>query len=385
MSDEVLDQPTEVVDIAPVETVETVETPEISTETPETPAAPSYGSRVKALSGKAKERYQLSGDLDAAEAIQRKVSAKVTPAADKTAETEPAPGPGTQPQEQPRTRQDRNFRSLSEKASSLERDLIAAKAKLEVYERERAGSGPSAPATVKEQPQIANDDPRPDPTEYTDAKKWKDDDTAWINRQFDKRITGEQQRQQFQQSTEKWNGQLSDARKTYKDFDQVALNEQTPVSYAAMAHIQSLPDGALKSYALGKNLEVATKIAELTHIPGEHQFTTFTDFMKWVKSDPDRAMLYGEKLALAKAEIAKLQVGKVSAKAEGAPATVKPFKELIRSAARPSAEVTVDEPAQPLQDPIQRALQNIKNKVPGATKEYNRLRNEQDLRQRRGR
>lgn len=374
------------------------ETADLSTATPsEAPAGPSRSERIKGLSGKARDYYQRTGDVEGAEKRmppKAETNSETDPGAAEAAQTEGAPGtPRTE--QQPRTRQDRNFRQVTQKLTETERELIAAKAKIELYERQSAASGPSAPAAQTVEKPTVSDDPRPRPPKLTDKKydgdngtrfdednqKWLDLDTAWLERNSDRRFTVEQQRQQNQQSSTKWTEQIDSARKIHKDFDTVALSDKTPISFATMALIQSMPDGALRSYALGKSLEAATKIAELTHMPGEAQHKDFAGFMKWVKADPDRAMLYGEKLAIAKAELAKLAV---SSSRTAAPPP-KPLKEIIRSSARPSAEVNTEESAAPPQDPIARALQNIKNGVKGAQAEYVRLKNEADLRKRKGR
>lgn len=368
------------------------ETADLSTAThDERPTGPTRGERVSKLYGKAKEHYQRTGDVSAAEALMGTAKAETSlPGAD--AQTEVESGP-TGREQQPRTsRNDHNFKKVTDKLSATERELIAAKAKLEVFERQSTGSGKAVPATesTREMPEVS-DDPRPefpdieafdDPKKYTAAvKEFQKQDADWITRQFDKRFSGEQQKQQHQQSSEKWTAQLDEGRKQFSDYDSVALSDKLPVSFATMTIIHGLADGALRTYSLGKNAELATKLAELTAMPGENQHKDYPSFMKWVKSDPDRAMLYGEKMAAARAEIAKLAVPKKGTAA----LPQKPLKEIIRSASRPSAEVDTEESAGPPQDPIARALINMKNGVKGAQKEYNRLRNEQDLRNRRGR
>ena len=380
-----------------VTTVNTTKTP-VATESTETPPpaaetlpTPTRSERINALTGKGREHWRLTGNLEAAEGkIQPKTSTEETssPGAEESARTEPASGPGSEQQQnvprgtESRTRQDRNFRSLSEKASTLERELIETKAKLSVYESERAASRQPAPAASEIKPADTDSRPQfPDIEAFEDAKKfnlavkaWQTQDADWMQRQLDRRLNGERQTQQHQQSSERWNAQIETARKQFKDFDQVVFSDKAPLSYATLAVIQSIPDGAIRSYGLAKNLEIATKIAELTHIPGEAQFKSLGEFLAWVKADPDRAMLYGEKLALAKAEIAKLSV---NGKSAAAPAPQRPLKELIRSAAQPSAEVNTETSATPVLDPIATALKNHDFKT------YKRLQNEADLRARR--
>ena len=389
MPDEaVIDQVTEAVDhVSP-------ETADLST-TPLEPAGPSRSDRIKALTGKARDHYQRTGNVEQAEAKMARAAERAaeTNSGAESAQTEGVSEPPPLEQQPRASRNEHNFRKVKQELDAKDRELIAARAKLELYERQSAAGGPSAPATERQPEKPAtSEDPRPevpdidafdDPKKYNAAvKEWQKKDTEWINRQFDRKLTGEQQRQQSQQSSQKWTEQIDSARKIHKDFDTVALSDKTPVSYATMALIQGMADGALRSYALGRNIEVATKIAELTHIPGENQHKDFASFMKWVKADPDRAMLYGEKLATARSELAKLSIPRASGNA--APPQ-KPLKEIIRSASRPSAEVNTDDSAAPPQDPMVRVLANIKAGVKGAQAEYNRLKNEADLRKRKGR
>lgn len=349
----------------------------------------SRSERINALHGKAKDHYRMTGDVDAAEKLmtpkassEEASSEETQPAAAEAAETEAAPGTA-KPEQQPttRTKQDRNFREVTKRADAAERENIALKARLDVYERERAANRPSAPVTTKtEAKPVASDDPRPefpdinnfdDPKDFNKAvKDWQKADSEWVDRRLDNRFNGEKQKSEAQQFNQKWTSQIDDARKVHKDYDQVVFNGNVPLSYATMTAIQSMPDGALRSYAVAKNLELATRIAELTFIEGEEKYESPAEFLKWVKSDPDRAMLYGEKLALAKAELAKLSV---STKAAPQP---KPLKEVIRSTPKPSAEVNTEVEAAPVLDPIAQALKNKDFKT------YKRLMNEKELRER---
>jgi len=375
---EIIEQPLETNEVIPTQTVETTEMPERT--------GPSVKEFVDSLTGKAREIYQRDGLGAAKKYVQRKEQ-QDTPGASSDVQTAAASGTATTEQNKP-TRQDRNFRNLSAEKTRLERELIAANAKLELYERERAGSGRSAPAASEEKKPQVSSDARP---EFPDidqfqttkdfnaaVKKWQTEDAAWMQRQFDQRLTGERVNQQHAQASQAWNTQIENARKIHADYDAVVFNDTTPISFTAIGVIQSLTDGGLRSYSLAKNLAEATRIAELTHIPGEKDFKSFTEFMKWVKSDPDRAVLYGEKVAIAKAELAKLSVGK-PAPAPAKETPVKPLKEVIAKAPAPSAEVEVEANAAPVLDPRAVALKNHDQKA------YRRIMDERDLRKHRGR
>lgn len=374
--DAVIDQTTET---TPVETTEAT-----NVETPVERTGPTRAEQIEALTGRDRERYKLTGKLPS----ERKAAAptKELPVAEQSAKTEAASGPATteQPPKDQRSRQDRNFKSLAQAKDEAERRAIAAEAKLEVYERERAASGKSAPAATTETKAPASD-PRP---EFPDidkfetvakfnaaVKEWQTKNDEWIQRQIDGKLSQREQAQQNAQATEAWNKKIEKARAVHPDYDAVVFNDTTPISWTSIGVTWNLPDGEERAYSLASNLQEATRIAELTLIPGENQFKTFQEFLKWVRSDPDRAMLYGEKVAIAKAELAKLSVGKAAPKPQESP----PLKEVIAKASRPSAEVTTSGNAAPVTDPRAAALKNKDQKA------YRQIMNERELRARRGR
>jgi hypothetical protein len=327
----------------------------------------------------------LTGDLEAAErkmgTPKSDAPADSSPAAPKPgaspdAQTEPASGPG-----EPKPKADRDWRATRQRLAELERENTTYKAKLEVYERERAASRPPAPAAPQETPKPAPKvDGRPEfpdieafqsPKEYQKAvKEWQQKDSEWVQRQFDQRLTQSKAQEHQAKSAEAWTSQLNDARKIHTDYDQVVFSDKVPLSYITQGLIQSMPDGALRAYALAKAPEEATRIADLTHIPGEKHFKSYAEFIRWVNSSPQVAMIYGEKLAEAKRELAKLTVGQAP-KPTPQP---KPLKDVIARAPRPSAEVDVEENAAPVGDPAAQALKN------GDFAAYKRLKNEEDRR-----
>lgn len=396
-----MDEETQVVDAPVSETPASV--PE-ATHTPTaepTPAAPertgpSYQDRVGKLKGAAYDHYRKTGNLDEAEA---KMPGRPAKNSDATADSSTAtPGtPRVQTEtasgtvEPKPTRQDRDWVKTRQRLAELERENIALKAETDVYKRESAARGTPAPATTETKPVDAQAKLRPrparpnindfdDPTKYHAAEQaWHADDTRWIEEYYNYRSQNDRATTQHEQATQSWNTQIETGRKTHKDFDEVAFNSKLPISYVTLGLLQSLPDGALRSYALGKNLEDAARIAEATHIPGEAEFKSYADFMNWVRSDPNVAIFYGQKLAIAQMELAKLPLGPPSAPPkEKVPP--KPLKEVIAGQAKPSAEVNIEETAGPVGDPVANALKIAKEN--GDPTEYKRLMNERDLKNR---
>jgi hypothetical protein len=389
---EVLESPSPAPDAASTPTAAASEPPNAPSAPTTEPGrtGPSYQERVDSLRGPAREHYRRTGDLHAAEGKMpgRPKNSDAPPESSTgtdpgtpRVQTEPASGPGEQKKE---TRQDRDWKTLRSKAVDQERELTALRAKLEVYERQSAGRGASAPATPDTKPQQPADArPEPpdinafnDPKEYSAAvKAWQAKDTEWLDRYVNQRLDGERARSQYESATQSWNTRIEAARQRFTDFDQVAFNPKLPVSFVTLGLLQSMPDGELRSYALGKNIEEATRIAELTHIPGEAHFKSYAEFMNWVRSDPNVAMFYGQKLALAQMELAKLSVSASSAPPKEQ-SKHKPLKEVFAAQPRPSAEVNVEENAAPVGDSIANAL-DIAKRTGDAT-EYKRLMNERD-------
>src|SRR5438128_8404401 len=135
-------------------------------ETPVPEGIQNFETRVEALSPKAREHWQVTWDLDAAEALEPSPGETAAPppapkkekppAASngrgdrKDGPTAPASGPGTETEPQPKTAQERNFANLRKERERVERENIALKAKLEVYERDKAASRTPAPAATTE-------------------------------------------------------------------------------------------------------------------------------------------------------------------------------------------------------------------------------------------
>lgn len=360
--------------------------------TPNVPTGPSRVERIDALRGPARDAYRLDGNLEAAELkMGKKSDAAVNAdhADSSTADDDPdtssqegtvetAPAPGTGKREQPKS-QRQQFAELREAKTKAE-------ARAELLERQLAES--RKPATVDDkklavQAEVPSERPkRPRFSDYSEGDvydaamdKYELDLDAWNNRNVDQRLTGVKAEQQQQLSQAKLAEQFDAARKEFPDYDAVAFNENAPASFAMIHILESLENGAKVRYHVGKDLKLAAQIAELTYLPGEEKFTSYSEFQKWVKADPERAMAYGERRAIAKQELSKIKV-----QGTAAPKPQRPLKEVIAAHSRPSAEVDTDGSASPVNDPIQEALK--KAHATGDNRDYNRLMNAKEIRER---
>lgn len=353
-----------------------------SSETTPPPSTPSYTERVEQVlreGGENAKKYRLTGELPEYKAP----SSEVKPAASSTApepeSTVTAPVNDKPPQKKKEIDQDRNW-------SEVRRQLSEKDGQIDLLKRQLAEKGSSAPP-AKEEAKAPPADPRPklpnianfdDEKKYQDAMdKWFDDDTAWQQRQVERRFSTEKQTATTEKASTQWNERLTAAKSKYKDFEAVAFSESVPASGAMIHLIQTLENGPDVAYWLGKNLEAASRIAELTDIPG-------LDALR--KSNPvEAAMKWGEALGLARAEFSRLDLSPKSPKTPAAPP--KPLKEIITAAPRPSLEVEAEGGAAPIQDPIARALADAKANPndPSAFARYKKLQNEKDLAERKGR
>src|SRR5439155_5382166 len=301
-------------------------------ETPVPEGIQNFETRVEALSPKAREHWQLTGDLDAAEALEpaKEPGDKAAPppapkkekppAVAKASPTEPASGPGTETEPQPKTAQERNFANLRKERERVERENIALKAKLDVYEREPAASRKPAPAATTEtkpaqpekpkRPRYADFQTLDDYEKAMDAHEVKLDEYQAQLRE----ARGQQQseRQSETKRNETWTEQVTTGKSKYKDFEAVAFSSEVPASFAAIPRLQARKDGAEIAYFLGKQPEEAARIAELKDIP---EIATAQDFLalrQRAQSDPQAARTLARAEALADAAFDQLsaQLGK---------------------------------------------------------------------------
>lgn len=355
----------------------------VATTAPETaPAERTLEQRVGELTGPARDHWRLTGKVEEAEAMMPKPAPPETPSSDVKADSSPAPSEPAAPSEegeaqtetdsgpdvtpQPKaTRQDRNWAALRR-----ERDLL--KAKLELLESERAASRTSAPATTPKEahaPQAGDERPEfPDIEQFQDVKEWKKavsewkrEDAAWIRKQISTEMSQRDQQSEHQTATTRWEKIKNAGREKYKDFEQVAFSDAVPASLPAIAMLQEREDGHELAYHLGKHLDVAEKLAELTDIPGPYR--TYAELMAKAKQDPDFALMLGEKRALARAELQRI-ADSLKAVPPKPPARALP-KPTSEVAVRPNASATTDE----LADIIKRGDQDA----------YNRYMNRRDL------
>lgn len=359
---------------------ETVVAPEQAQQVVEqTVAAPTHASRVDDVlrqGGEAARKYKLTGELPEpkSDVPADSSTADVQPESS-TAATDAAATAATEQQQKPKNR-DENVRNLREKSTAQEREIIALKAKLEVFERQSAVSRPSAPTTTETTPQAdATENARPefpdveafdDPKKYQAAvKEWQKADTVWVQKQFDKRITTEKKTETTQKAATQWKERIESAKKEFPDFEAVAFNDKTLVSDAMVKVIQTAENGHLIAYALGKNPAEAERIFKLTNL-----------------AEGATPLEIAEAVGIVKAEFSRIDLASLKKGPKAAP-QVKPLKEVIASAPRPSAEVDVEGGASPVADPVEQALKDSKNS-PAAFARWKKLQNEKDLAERKG-
>lgn len=382
MADEVIDA-VEAVDTAEVETP-------VGSSAPAATAGPDRNTRINALVGAARDHYRMTGDVEAAEAMVKKPDAAdnaekadsstaddedpETSSQEGTVKTEPAPGPGNT--EQPKSKR--------QQFSELRDAKIRAEAERDLLRKQLEDARKGAPAKADEKPALKADTPierpkRPRYADYDDGKafddawdKYETDLDSWNSRTVDERVNGVRREAHQSEFQKAYQGRVKAAKDKIPDYDKYA-QANVSVSYGMAEFLLSEEDGPLVQYALGKNTAEAERISKLSVIPGEDKFQTLSEFHKWIKSDPDRAMLYGEKRAIIRIELAKLKVP--AAKAAPNP---KPLKEIIAATSQPSAEVNTDGETASTSDPIQAALKR------GDFSTYKRLMNAKEERERRG-
>ena len=357
-------------------------------ETPVPEGIQNFETRVEALSPKAREHWQLTGDLDAAEALEPSPGETAAPppapkkekppAASngrgdrKDGPTAPASGPGTETEPQPKTPQERNFANLRKERERVERENIALKAKLEIYEREPAASRTPAPAaTTETKPATPEKPKRP---RYADFQTLDDYEKAmdtyeekrehYSAQLLEAREQQQTERQSETKRNETWTEQVTTGKSKYKDFEAVAFSSEVPASFAAIPRLRARKDGAEIAYFLGKHPEEALRIAELTDIPGIVTAQDFLALRQKAQSDPQAARTLARAEALADAAFDQLsaQLGKPAASTK---TTTRPLK--------PTSEVRVDANAKPVEDELADAIAR------GDQSAYERIMNRRDV------
>lgn len=367
---------TATVETAPPSPAPAVVTPPSSEAPP--PSTPSYSERVEQVlreGGDAAKQYRLTGKVPDAPTSEVKPAASSTAPEPESTVTAPVT---SAPQKKKEIDQDRNW-------SEVRRQLSEKDGQIDLLRRQLADKGSSASPAPKEETKPSDPRPKfPNIAEFDDEKKyqakvdeWFDQDTAWQQRQIDRRFSTEKQSASTEKANTAWNDRLAAAKSKYSDFEAVAFSESVPASGAMIHLIQTMDTGADVAYWLGKNLETASRIAELTDIPG-------LDALR--KSNPvEAAMKWGEALGLARAEFSRIDLKPKTLKTPAA--QPKPLKEIITAAPRPSAEVEAEGGAAPVQDPIKQALADAKSNPndPRAFARYRELQNAKDIAERKGR
>jgi hypothetical protein len=172
---------------------------------------------------------------------------------------------------------------------------------------------------------------------------------------------------QNQALASQWQNQQTTAKAKYNDFEQVAFSDQTPASFSSIPRLKQRADGAEIAYYLGKNREVAAKIAELTHIPGVDTEQKYIDFLERSRTDIPTAQLRARAEALA-----DFAFDQISAELRAPAASPRTGPSAPRP--RPTTEVAVNGNGRVADNPIAEAI----NRKDFTT--YARLKNEEELR-----
>lgn len=183
------------------------------------------------------------------------------------AETEPDSEPGDDEETlSPAERKKRN--------RGLRAELVRANERAKVLEEQLAASRKSAPAAPKEEvkPAAASNDSLPDLDEYIEAgktaKQWQIDYAKAVRAQAKKdaqELLSQQREQQQKESKESTlQGRIKDAKKEFKDFEDLVLNGDTPASDAMIAAMQSREDGMKIAYYLATHREESERLFKLS-------------------------------------------------------------------------------------------------------------------------
>lgn len=339
---------------------------------------PNFEQKVESLTGEQRAHWELTGELpqnsDAVDSTDTSASSPDTSDASQEAESGAAPDPAIE--EQPKSGETPQEKSERKKRNDYAR-YVREKTRADMLERQlaelRTAPAPVAdPKKVPPQAEAPKERPkRPRIQDYTDGNlydadmdKYEADKDAWDSRQIEERVSGV--KTQISAVTQR-DAKLAKAREKYTDFEQVAWNKDVTASWTMLHSFEVMDDGRDLQYLVAKNPKLAAQIAELTKIPGEDQIGTFTDFQQWIKGDVNRAILFGEKLAMAKAELSKL--GKSTPAAQ----------QRQPSRSRPTSEVTVEARGAPAIDGYEDAIKTNDYEA------YERIANQRDIAERTGR
>lgn len=332
--------------------------------------------RVDSLSPDARANYWQHGDLEAAEKLAKPPDVTPESSPDKQPEsespdegeevqTEAASGPATKETEQPKpqTRQDRNWAATRKELADARHQAAVLQAKLELLERERAGTGPSAPGTEQEPDGLPE---LPNIGDYLDTEgaKYTKDLNAAVNARVkamvESALQGVEKTKQLQGIGKSWSEQKAAAAKKYKDFESAIGPEKLQVSLAAGKLIFERPDGAELAYYLGTHPEVQEALIESTDILGNYK--DLPSLEAAAAKNPQLAMELGRKLALAEVELNRISASLKS--------TAVPQKEKLKHQPQPTSEVSVEPQGSAIEDPLAAAIKS------GDQDSYNRIANQ---------
>jgi hypothetical protein len=348
----------------------------ITTEAP----PPSLGERIDRLSPEARAQWQLTGeiptDIKSSDAAPAETAESSPAPASEPEGTEGAPGtPAQEPdKQQPKPVSNRELRRV---LRDRDREIERLQAEFDRFRSERdAERQRSAPPAEEKHETVPNGRPKrprmkdfegPDAIDKYEAamEAYEIARDEWHDRRIDERQTETRQGERIQDG---WTSQQEQGRAKYKDFDQVAFSPDVPASFSSIPRLKARKDGGEIAYFLGKHKEIATRIAELTHVPGIDTPAKYQDFLRRSMTDPRVAALRARAEALADAEFDRIaqELGKPAA--EPKPSSPKP---------KPTAEVRVNARGSPVDDELSRAIST------GDFVLYQKLANERDASRRR--
>lgn len=276
-------------------------------EPPQGESATPYSDRVDSMSSEERRHWKMTGEFP-----KTKSDVQADSSTAKKSESASKDGPGkTEVASDPTD--DKQEKGKRANWSSLRERAAAAEARAELLEKQLAESRKPPVTATKEEPKVEVKPERPkrprleDPkyktiAEYdSDMDKYETDLDKWKAQDEDRRFNTWKQDQETKSKESTRSQQIESMKKTHTDFETVAFNPKVPASTAILFHLENSPQGMELRYQLGKNLEEATRIAELTHVPG------LEDALKSGK--PLSAALlvaFGKAQATAEAELSKL-------------------------------------------------------------------------------
>jgi hypothetical protein len=305
---------------------------------------PSYSERTSALTGKARDHWKLTGDLDAAEALIEKPEVKTTTAdsspadADETSDSAPetvdpeeTPKPESEKAKARREKNERRWTELFEERGRMKAQIEALEQQLVARTTSKTDEKtPPVQAKDHSQDNAAKRPVRPRLDQFSTVEQYEaamdSYETAvdaYNDRKAEERSASERHERERSVRESGWSQQVEQAKAKYKDFDQVAFSKDTPASESMISALKSHREGAEIAYHLGKHPEIAQALAQATHLP---------DLAALQRSNPvQAAYLVGKAEAIVAQEfdrIAKMLSGKPPSEKKETPLPPKPTSEV---------------------------------------------------------